>query len=306
VALAEFVARAFGASTRAVIHYGSRAQAGGRRARPESAYDFFVLVANYRDAFRSLSAVAGTSYRPGTAAALARVLPPNVISVVDRTTAVQGRAKCAVLSERHFLRECSEHARDHFTQGRLMQGVVLAWVRDAESEDMASGGIVSARERTFTWGRAVVPARFTVQDYCGALLDTSYRGEIRTEARDHARTLVEAQRDTLTAIYRPLLDELTERGVLAREGEAYSQRKPPHALDRARIGLYFRRSKARATVRLLKYVALYEGWLEYIVHKIDRGSGERIELTERERRWPIIFLWPKVIRYLRTRPQRNH
>jgi hypothetical protein len=53
------------------------------------------------------------------------------------------------------------------------------------------------------------------------------------------------------------------------------------------------------------YVALYDDWLDYVVHKVARRSGVAIELSPRERRWPLIFLWPKAIRFLRSRPQRH-
>jgi len=66
-----------------------------------------------------------------------------------------------------------------------------------------------------------------------------------------------------------------------------------------------RRSKVRATLRWAKYVALYDDWLDYVVGKIARRSGVAIELSSRERRWPLIFLWPKAIRFLRSRPQRQ-
>jgi len=44
-ALARFIVDAFGSSTLAVIHYGSRAHDSG--AEPESAHDFFVIVERY-------------------------------------------------------------------------------------------------------------------------------------------------------------------------------------------------------------------------------------------------------------------
>jgi hypothetical protein len=69
--------------------------------------------------------------------------------------------------------------------------------------------------------------------------------------------------------------------------------------------MYFRWSKLRATVRWFKYIALYDNWLEYILHKIARRSGVALELTPRERRWPLVFLWPKAIQYIRQRPQRR-
>ena len=38
---------------------------------------------------------------------------------------------------------------------------------------------------------------------------------------------------------------------------------------------------------------------EFIVRKARRHTGEDIVLTERERRMPLLFLWPRVIHYLR-------
>ncbi len=301
-ALAAQLATDFGDATLAVVHYGSRAQ--GRPTRTESAYDFFVIVREYRSAYRSLHDTAGTHYRPGVAAALARVLPPNVISVSDRSGAGQ-RAKCAVLSEQDFRRASSERARDHFVRGRLMQCLTLAWSRDPGSARLVTDAVVAARADTYEWVRAFLPERFSVEEYCRTLLDVSFAGEIRPEPRSHIVALYEAQRELLFAIYGPWLEHLAERDLLVREGETYRHRAPPDALDRARIRFYFRSSKARATLRLLKHVVLYEGWLDYILHKVSRSTGERIEVTERERRWPLIFMWPKILRYLRTRPQRR-
>jgi hypothetical protein len=90
-----------------------------------------------------------------------------------------------------------------------------------------------------------------------------------------------------------------------REGGEYSDARPPRAGYRLRWAAYFRWSKLRATLRWVKYVALYDDWLDYLVHKVARRSGVAIELSPRERRWPLIFLWPKAIRFLRSRPQRQ-
>lgn len=294
--LSSELARAFGASTVAVLHYGSRAQ--GRKPRADSAFDFFVIVDDYRQAYTSLAATVGTSYSASLATRLARRLPPNVIAV--------SRGKVCVLSCAHFLQACSDRARDHFTHGRLMQVVRLTWARDAGAADMVAGAIASVRAHTFAWGRPSLPARFTVDDYLYTILRRSLAGEIRPETGDHARTLLAPQEDELRPVYAALLDQLAAEGALAvEEGGAYRLTSPPGWWERTRVGWYFRRSKLRATVRLLKHVALYEGWLEYIVRKVERSGNAPVVLTDRERRWPLIFLWPRVIRFVVTRPQRR-
>ncbi|HKN66808.1 MAG TPA: hypothetical protein VJW73_11045, partial [Gemmatimonadaceae bacterium] len=52
-ALAAMLARSFGESTAAIIHYGSHAQHSD--ARRESAFDFFVIVDRYHAAYDSLA-----------------------------------------------------------------------------------------------------------------------------------------------------------------------------------------------------------------------------------------------------------
>lgn len=300
-ALAEYVASIAGASTRAVLHYGSRAQ--GRPVRPDSAFDFFVVVHDYRSVYRALSTAMGTPYGPRLAVALAWVLPPNVVAVRHRGPSGEYEAKCVVISMRHLQRECSSRARDQFVRGRLSQHIVLAWARDAASAEEVGHCVREARDSSFAWLRVFLPARFDIDQYVRTMLAISFAHEIRLESRDHAERLFDAQRDALRALYGPVLERLATRGELAREGPYYRQRHPAGAGARLRVRAHLRLSKWRTTLRLLKHPFLYDGWLDYLLRKIDRSTGERIELTERERRRPLIFLWPRAWRHLRRRPQ---
>lgn len=302
--LAAYLAWAFGDATQAIIHYGSRAQ--GRWTRSESAFDFFVIVGGYRAAYRSLARTAGMRRSPGFTTGLAWILAPNVISLSRSADSGKRIAKVAVLSERDFRRETTERANDHFTRGRLMQHVVIAWTRDDAAREIAVQGIINARRTTAQWGRPFLPAEFSVEEFCTALLSKSLQGEIRPERTDHASNLVAAQRETLIPTYSDLLDELVANGTVQRRGTRYALTKPAGAFERARVNLFFRISKARNFFRLFKHVALYDNWMDYIIEKVARSSGYRIEVTERERRWPLVFGWPKFIRYLRTRPQRRN
>lgn len=299
--LASFLAQSFGPTTAAVIHYGSHAQSSD--ARPESAHDFFVVVDRYADAYRSLSSTVRPSYSAPTATALAHVLPPNVISLTLREPNRTLRAKCAVLSVRDLHRLCSPRAPDHFTRGRLFQHVQLVWTRDARSRQEALDALLDARVGTLDWSRPYLPSVFNAESYCRRLLETSFAAEIRPEGGERIAALIAAQRDVVLPVYDSLLQWLVASRIAAQEGNVYRLTTAAGVSRRVASRLWFLKSKARATARWLKYVALYEGWLEYIVQKIARRSGRTIVLTERERRWPLIFLWPKVIEYVRTRPQ---
>jgi hypothetical protein len=302
-ALAAMLARSFGESTVAIIHYGSHAQHSD--ARRESAFDFFVIVDRYRDAYESLARSVGTSYTPRTAAMLNKILPPNVIAVNDVSHVPPLAAKCAVLSLADLKRECSRHARDHFVRGRLFQYVQLAWSRDTDARTMVTDAILDARVGSFTWGLASLPPAFDAEQYFRSLLERSFSGEIRPERGGRIDALLGAQREIVLRVYDALLQQLARERILAQRGNVYQLTNPVRALQRLRTEWYFRTSKVRATARWMKYVVLYDDWLDYVVRKIARRSGTTIELTARERRWPLIFLWPKAIQYLRSRPQRR-
>ena len=292
------LANAFGSSALGVIHYGS--QARGVDARADSAYDFFVIVDDYRSAYESLTASMDTGVSARTATALAHVLSPSVHAIPPVPDGGR-RNKCGVLTLPQLQKAGNGRALDHFVVGRLFQHVQILWSRDAESEAAIREALVDIRARTFEWGRPFLPETFTADEYGRSLLETSFAGEIRPEAPERPAQLFEAQKDVLLPVFHALLEGLVSEGILTRAGNAYRQTEQPTPLERRRWQRYFRLSKARGTARWGKAVVLYDGWLEYIVQKITRHNNVDVELTERERRWPFIFLWPKVFLFFRER-----
>jgi hypothetical protein len=301
-ALAGHLARAFGSATAAVIHYGSHAQQSG--SGPDSAWDFFVIVDAYRPAYQALAAVRPRGFSPAWAAFLNRLLPPNVLSVTAPDGDPPRLAKCCVLSLRDLDRACSPAPADHFARARLFQHVELAWARDTNSRARVTAAVVSARSMTFAWGRPFLPARFDAATYARTLLEVSYAAEIRPEDDRRVDALMASQGGTMVPMFDALLGRLAAAGRLVREGDGYRDPRRPGALARAVARAWLGWSKTRATLRWAKYVALYDDWLEYVVRKVERRSGVTLELTPRERRWPLLFLWPKLLRFL-GRPRRR-
>lgn len=298
--LIRFITQAFGPSTAAIIHYGSRAQKSG--SRPDSAYDFFVIVDDYEPAFLSFAAKAHPRFSARSAIVLSRFLPPSVVALTHLPGAgTHDTAKCAVFSLRDLTIACSSDSPDHFTKGRLFQQVQLAWSRDETARDAVENAIVSARESTFDWGSPYLPASFDVETFCRTLLTTSFAGEIRPETQSRIDELLGAQRPQMLEIYGHLLADLEDRGRLKRNGDEYELTPRPSNADAARIESYFRRSKARATARWVKLIWLYDDWLEYLRQKVGRRAGLAFDFTPQERRWPWLLLWPKLIRYISSR-----
>jgi 1-acyl-sn-glycerol-3-phosphate acyltransferase len=300
-AAARALAEAADGEVDAVVFFGSRKT--GARPEPGSAYDFFVCVRDEGAFYAALARQGLVGRSPRLLAWLGRVLPPTSIAL--RLPGSDGvlYVKCAVSSRRAFERDTSQYRRDHFTLGRLFQPTSLVYARDGAAEESAVRALARAHLLAYRWVRPWLPPRFDAEAFARTLLAVSFAGEVRPEpVARRVETLWQAQQQSLRATYGVLLRELARRGELRELGEeTYALLRPVGPFERARLALYFRWSLLRATARWGKHVLSFEGWLDFLVRKARRHSGQEIVLTERERRAPLLFLWPRVWRYLRQK-----
>lgn len=293
------LAAAAGESLVGLVFFGSRCT-GAARADAWSAYDVFVLVRSYRSFYEAVRR-AGLSGKPPRLMALVSTwLPPTQFSLRFDPEGVH--VKASVLRYDTYRRETSPRRRDHFVIGRLFQPARVLRPRDDAARAGLVEGLVEAHRETWSWARPWLPAAFDASAYGRSALATSMRWEVRPEPEGRAEALWGAQEAEQVPVFVALLGELERGGAVARApGGTWRAARPVGVLERLRTELYFRRSILRATARWLKHVVTFEGWLDYIVRKASRHTGEPITLTERERRWPWIFLWGRLFRYLRDK-----
>ena len=77
---------------------------------------------------------------------------------------------------------------------------------------------------------------------------------------------------------------------------------PEYRRSLGRLRWQFSRPVARAIAlgRLIKTAFTFGDWVPYAVWKMERHTGEKIHLTDRQRSHPFIFAWPVIWRvYLR-------
>jgi hypothetical protein len=284
-----------------LVFFGSR-RTGAARRDAWSAYDAFVLVEEYRTFYEALRRAGLTGKSPGRMALVSLWLPPTQYSLRLEDPGIH--VKAAVLRYDTYRRETSPRRRDHFCVGRLFQPTRLLHARDEATRRGILDGLVEAHRETWVWARPWLPRRFDAEAYGRSALRTSMRWEVRPEPTGRADALWEAQKALQVPVLEALLQELAARGELAPvpgAGTEWARTRPVGALERLRLELYFRRSIVRSTSRWIKHTVTFEGWLDYIARKASRHTGEPIELTDRERRWPLVFLWGRVFGYLRAR-----
>jgi hypothetical protein len=287
-----------------LVFFGSR-RTGAAAANAWSAYDVFVIVGRYRPFYEAVGRAGLSGKAPGPLSLLSRWLPPTQYSI--RLGGAPVHLKAAVIRTDTFHRETSSRRRDHFCIGRLFQPTRILHARDEATRTALVDDLVSAHEATWEWSRPWLPASFDADAYGGNALAVSMSWEVRPEPPGRAAALWEAQREEQVPVFEALLAELAGRGevVPAGPGGVFSPARPVSAGETFRLKLYFRRSIARSTARWLKHVLSFEGWLDYILRKANRHGGEPVELSERERRWPLIYLWPRLVRYLRARKHKG-
>jgi len=283
-----------------LIFFGSHMTGAGANAH--SALDLFVVVEDYARYYDALAS-AGWARHPRRLAALNRLLPPNITSLSLPKADAPGErwlAKGAVIRLERLEREASSRRRDHFCTGRLFQPAAIVFARDAAIRARLVELLARALAGTYDWVRPWLPESFDAEAFGRCLLRVSLAGEIRPENAARATQLWEAQSGLMLPRIERLLAALAEGGELRPlDAGRYALTRPVGRLESLRLRAYFARSKVRATLRWLKHTWTFEDWLEYLLRKVERHSGQRHELTERERAHPFIFLWPRFLRYLR-------
>ncbi len=279
----------------AVIFFGSRLL--GASPGTGSAADLFVVVDDYHHFYRDLGSRLPAARRASIMAVLNRVLPPNAIHLKDPANLSTG-AKCCVISTSDFAVALSPRGRDYFCRGRLVQRVQLVYARSEEDRDALEERLETARRGSLDWVPLYLGETFSVQEYCSRMLEVSYAGEIRPEARGRVREVFDAQQTYFRLTYGRILDEAVTAGKLQRVDHGYRLTAPPTLHDRLRWRLFFVKSNFRATLRLAKHMLTFDDWLDYIVGKTERRTGIKLELTRAERRLPALLLWPKAAKVL--------
>ena len=263
-----------GGSAVAVLFYGSNLRTGDL----DGVLDFYILVERLGDWHgRGLTALAN------------HVLPPNV---GYHSWPYQGqtlRAKVAVLRLDQFVHGVSGRSLDTTLWARFAQPAALAWVRDAAASAAAASAVAAAIRTAATWAARLGPEHGTAQQFWDQLFARTYAAELRVEKTARALSLAAhaparyAAALTLAWAESGVLSAADSQGCLHPGISAVLRRQTLRAWAwRARCG------KPLNLLRLLKSIWTFEGGADYVAWKVERHSGVRLNLSDWQRRHPLL------------------
>lgn len=269
-----------GASIDCILFYGSCLRSGNVF---DGLVDLYLIVDSYRSFY--------TKKRHAIANWL---LPPNVfyIEVMAETGTI--RCKYAVVSSSDF-RHGTQRWFHSYLWGRFTQPVAIVYCRNETVRKKMLDNLAGAITRFLSKSLPAVAAEGTVRDLWVQSLQLSYRAELRTESGQRAMQLIDDQpvfyADITCATLPALQDKLSLQGDSI--DSRYQSTLTAWQRTLGQSDWFARRlfGKFLSVLRLVKALFTFDGGLDYIAWKLERHSGQKVEIPERVRRYPLIFIW---------------
>lgn len=286
--LGDTLVRRYGEAVVGVLHYGSCL----RNSDPyDGLVDLYVIVDTYR-------AVYGASLR----ALLSWLLPPDVFYLEVPAARGTVQAKYALLSLPQLKRGTRRWFHPYLW-GRFAQRVALVHSRD---EAATRALLEAAGQAVLTFIAAtlpVLPRRFSAKDLWEQGLGLSYATELRAERSGRQAELFHDDEPYYSNLAAAALTGSPHpvRRVDDGSGPGYVADISGARRLLARAAWSLRRIQGRLlhVLRLLKNVFTFKGGVDYVLWKLERHSGVRVEVPDRVRRHPLIFGWGVVWRLYR-------
>lgn len=284
--LCERMIARFGPAVAGVLFYGSCLRSG---LPEEGLVDLYVVVDRY-----------AAVYEGWLLRCLNALLPPNVF--YHESTATDGgvlRAKCAVLSLSDLERGTSRWFHSYLW-GRFAQPIRLVYARDTVARDRILLALAAAVVRLLESTLPCLPERFDSTECWQRALTLSYAAELRPEKPQRAAELVRHDLQDYARRTAAAVSGVAGMAV-AVSGEGYVNRTAAAERFRSRWGWRVRKGLGRVltVLRLMKSVLTFENGIDYVAWKLERHTGVVLELTPRQRRYPLLFGWRVLWRLLR-------
>ena len=291
-ALAQLVAslqRKHGDCVRAILFYGSCLRSGNPY---DGLVDLYLIADNYRCANTGL-----------LKAFWNWLLPPNVFYTECTYNGQTVRSKYAIVSLTDLSRGTSRHWFHSYLWGRFSQPTTVAWCRDETTREIIENDLAQSVVTFLNRVLPALPAQGSVRSLWNCGLQLSYGAELRVESSARALELTaanEAYYGQVTPLAAPLLNcPCALSGTFPTQDYRAEISSPRRFSNRIGWKIRTLQGKLLSLSRLIKALFTFDGGLDYIAWKLERHSGVHIDIPERVRRYPLIFIWGLFWRFYR-------
>ncbi len=257
------------------VYYGSSLRA---LDDAEKMLDFYVLVDSY-------TATHGKGISGSWRALTNRFIPPSVFYLELQTGDVLSTCKYSIITLDEFERRCSDGFLSQLW-GRFSQPCALFGAKDDSVASRIARARAAAVRKIASETAPLFDAPVTFVEFWARAYFESYRTELRPESNDgRAREIVERYEDRYRTISELLFDSFDKGELDPRE--MGGQGSPTRWSLRRLLG------RPVAAARVLNSAATFDGGLDYVLRKVERHSGVSLDVTEAQRRHPV--LWSPVL-----------
>ncbi len=294
--LAGEIASLHGETVLGVLFYGS----GLREQTDEGVLDFWVIVDDYRDA-----------YQNRWHAIINQLAPPNVFYLEREHNGSTLRTKYGVIDRDAFEKGTSFNAWHPYVWARFAQPARALACRDEDARKFLVSAVSNAIVTMVGRLVCMLPGRgglyrFSLAAFWQEAFRRTYDSERRPEAEELIRGHYSANAERYDEVATQALHHLALQNHFSEatahprsfsvEISARLQRN-----GRLRWRVMRRYARVLGLVRLAKTAFTFGDWVPYVLWKLERHTGRRIELSERQRRHPLIFAWPIILPLLLRR-----
>jgi hypothetical protein len=270
-----------GDCARAVLFYGSCLRSGDPY---DGLVDLYLIVNSYRCANNSL---AKTFWN--------WLLPPNVFYAEFAHDGKTVRSKYAIVSLTDLNRGTSHRWFHSYLWGRFSQPTAVAWCRDDSTRDLVERSLAQSVVTFLNRILPALPPQGSVQSLWSNGLRLSYGAELRVESSARARELSEASETYYQRVTRLSAALLKYPCRILGSPPTQDYQTRISAMRRLSCRLTWKirsmQGKLLSLARLIKALFTFDGGLDYIAWKLERHSGVHVDIPERVRRHPLIFVW---------------
>ena len=281
VLIDEILAR-YGEAAQGILFYGSCLRSGDDL---DGLVDLYLLVDDYRKAFKSR-----------IQAFLNALLPPNVYYLEREFQGHTVRTKYAILSLADFQKGTSEDWFHSYLWGRFCQPTAVLYARNDDVKKKIQKGFAQSVMTFLARVLPMVSHEFSARQIWRRGLTLSYGAELRSENPAKRARLFDAAPDYYEEVTRQAVDsmpypveiEINDEGGPVRYCTQIS--KATRLKGRLGWGLRSLLGKLLSVLRLMKAALTFEGGVDYILWKIERHTGVRIDVEPQPKRRSLLSL----------------